>query len=144
MNLLKLSWSISKGRNSEGYNICRLDDMSTGERFKCMGGGYDMIGTCFGEWLQKTYQDRLLKIKDKFSRYENGKFISIDETQKEPFSKKLYGGTYYTEKNVVMLDGACGIDSMRRIAEAIGLEITDNFNRRTRRNDGFFFSEKTL
>lgn len=39
---LALSWSVSRGRDTYGYNICRLDDTSTGERFKCMGGGYDM------------------------------------------------------------------------------------------------------
>lgn len=62
---LALSWSVSRGRDTYGYNICRLDDTSTEERFKCMGGGYDMQGTVFGSWLEAGYQDRLVELKDR-------------------------------------------------------------------------------
>lgn len=64
---LALSWSVSRGRDTYGYNICRLDDTSTGDRFKCMGGGYDMQGTVFGEWLAANYQPELLALKDRAS-----------------------------------------------------------------------------
>lgn len=59
---LSLSWSVSRGRDTYGYNIARLDDRNTGERFRCMGGGYDMVGTVFGDWLEKTFQSELTEL----------------------------------------------------------------------------------
>lgn len=123
INHLSLSWSVSKGANTYGYNICRLDDRNNGKRFRCLGGGYDMIGTVFGEWLQHYYQSELLKIKD-------GDF---------------YGMTYRADKNHVTLDGACGIDSMMRIAEAIGLEVERDYiatGRRRGETIGWFIQMK--
>lgn len=103
INKLTLSWSTSKGRETYGYTICRLDDRNNGRRFRCMGGGYDMIGTVFGEWLETYYQNELVK---------------LDETH-------FYGMRKLSHK--VSIDGACGIESMIRIAEAIGLEIERDY-----------------
>ena len=98
---LKLSWSVSRGRDTYGYNICRLDDGSTGKRYKCNGGGYDMAGTVFGEWLADVYQAELKAA---------GNVVT-----------DMYGARNYLDS--VQLDGACGLESMLRIAEAIGLEV---------------------
>lgn len=130
---LDLSWSTSKGRDTYGYNIARLDDTSNKHRFKCMGGGYDMIGTCFGNWLAHYYQERLLAIKEQAFRREGGG--NLDET------KGLYG-MYYNEKtNKVTCDGGCGIQSMIKIAEAIGLEVQSTSNKRGQ-CIGFIVSEE--
>ena len=123
INHLSLSWSVSKGANTYGYNICRLDDRNNGKRFRTIGGGYDMIGTVFGEWLETYYQKELLKIKD-------GDF---------------YGMTYLAYKNKVSIDGACGIESMIRIAEAIGLEVERDYIAKGRRRGetiGWFIQMK--
>ena len=123
INKLTISWSVSKGQYTYGYNICRLDDRNNGKRFRCMGGGYDMIGTVFGEWLQHYYQPELLKIKD-------GGF---------------YGMKYLANKNKVSIDGACGIESMIRIAEAIGLEVERDYIAKGRRRGetiGWFIQMK--
>ena len=123
INKLTISWSVSKGQYTYGYNICRLDDRNNGKRFRCMGGGYDMIGTVFGEWLQHYYQPELLKIKD-------GGF---------------YGMKYLANKNKVSIDGACGIDCMIRIAEAIGLEVERDYIAKGRRRGetiGWFIQMK--
>ena len=123
INHLSLSWSVSKGANTYGYNICRLDDRNNGKRFRCLGGGYDMIGTVFGEWLEYYYQAELLKIKD----------------------CDFYGLMYLADKNKVSLDGACGIESMIRIAEAIGLEVERDYiatGRRRGETVGWFVQMK--
>ena len=123
INKLTISWSVSKGANTYGYHICRLDDRNNGKRFRTIGGGYDMIGTVFGEWLETYYQKELLKIKD-------GDF---------------YGMTYHADKNQVTLDGACGIESMMRIAEAIGLEVERDYiatGRRRGETIGWFIQMK--
>lgn len=62
---LDLSWSTSRGRDTYGWNICRLDDTSTGKRYRCNGGGYDMAGTVFADWMQATYQQELRAISDR-------------------------------------------------------------------------------
>lgn len=134
-NYLALSWSVSRGRDTYGYNICRLDDRETDKRYKCMGGGYDMKGTVFGDWLQDVYQERLMALASDPSKLEEagyavkGYLKHID----------LYGITFYSGK--ATLDGACGLESMKRIAEAIGLEVTDNYNRRKRGTEGFFIMD---
>lgn len=123
INHLSLSWSVSKGRYTYGYSICRLDDRNNGHRFRTIGGGYDMIGTVFGEWLQHYYHPELLKIRD-------GGF---------------YGMTYRADKNQVTLDGACGIESMIRIAEAIGLDVQRDYiatGRRRGETIGWFVQMK--
>jgi hypothetical protein len=34
---LAISWAISRGRDTYGYNICRLDDTLIDVRYRCMG-----------------------------------------------------------------------------------------------------------
>lgn len=116
--VLQLSTSTSRGRDTYGYTIVRLDDTTTGKRYRCMGGGYDMVGTVLAEWLQETQQERLLAIGDR-AYYRH--------TGAEPMTRieaGLYGMTYHVgSTDRVTLDGACGLESMRRIAEAVGLEV---------------------
>ena len=115
-NYLALSWSVSRGRDTYGYNIARLDDHATDARFKCMGGGYDMVGTCVGRWLAETYQERLMAAGEAVTG--------------------LYGARLRSGDGGVSLDGACGLDCMIRIAAAIGVRITSNYNRRANRGRG--------
>lgn len=139
INKLTLSWSISRGRDTYGYNICRLDDRNNGKRFRCMGGGYDMIGTVFGEWLETYYQTELFEIKRLSNRIYDG--VLFDN----PVSDSFYGMTYNIRDNKVSLDGACGIESMIRIAEAIGLEIERDYianGRRRGETIGWFVQMK--
>ena len=58
--ILKLKWSISKARETEGYNICTLLDGN--KRYSCNGGGYDMQGTALALWLEANFQDRLSRL----------------------------------------------------------------------------------
>lgn len=59
---LEFRWTVSRGRDSYGYNICTL--YVDGERVSaCNGGGYDMKGTALGNWLAHAYADRLVKLR---------------------------------------------------------------------------------
>ena len=141
INHLTLSWSVSRGRDTYGYNICRLDDRNNGQRFKCMGGGYDMVGTVFGQWLAAYYQDRLLALKGR----ANGVFTIANGYQPANNPKSLYGMVWIEKDNRISLDGACGLECMIRIAEAIGLDIERDYIARGRRRGetiGWFISEK--
>jgi hypothetical protein len=126
---LTVSWGISRGRETAGWNISRLRDDSTGKRYRCMGGGYDMQGTTFGEWLQDTYQTRLQGIAYRahmrWTRTDNdGPWDMVKNDD------GLYGMSFYTHDGRVVLDGGCGFRSMERIAEAIGLTVRTTVNRK--------------
>ena len=141
INHLSLSWSVSRGRDTDGYTICRLDDRNNGQRFKCMGGGYDMVGTVFGQWLAAYYQAELLALKERanYSRSIDGGYTPANRDD------SLYGMVYLEKENRISLDGACGLECMIRIAEAIGLEVDRDYIAKGRRRGetiGWFIQKK--
>lgn len=122
---LRITYGTSRGRDTYGYTVVSLHDYGK-KRISCNGGGYDMRGTVFGDWIAREYQPRLLELADKFAaHWTKAEGFKSDNQNRE----KLYGGTFYPEgssdnkKPHVTLDGACGFESMRRIAEAIGLQV---------------------
>jgi hypothetical protein len=126
-NYLSISWTVSRGRETYGYNICRLEDYEIGQRYRAVGGGYDMVGTVFADWLVDCYQDRLTEISDRASSvWCNGSRLRNDAPD------ALYGMTYNEADKRVLVDGACGLDSVRRIADAIGLAVQATVSRRGR------------
>ena len=76
-----------------------------GEEFRCRGGGYDMAGTVFGDWLQTNYQARI----------EGLVRAGIELIGLVPGG--LTPGQFY-------LDGGTGLECMERVAEAIDLQVT--------------------
>jgi hypothetical protein len=127
INRLALSWSVSRGRDTYGYNICRLDSRNSGRRYRCSGGGYDMIGTVFGDFLEAEYQDELKAlVKDlPKQKYGSTSWLQIAEDVNPSF----YGLTIRPDGSVC-LDGACGLDSMKRIARALGLSLEGEYNKK--------------
>jgi hypothetical protein len=124
---LAISWSVSRGRETYGYPIVRLDDWDTGKRYRAMGGGYDMVGTVFGEWLADTHADALLGIAGRAYTVVTGYGRS-----KSDHPDPLYGMRVLCDSHArparVALDGACGLDAMVAIAEAIGLRVRRHVN----------------
>lgn len=132
INHLSISWAISRGRDTYGWNICRLDDRNNGRRYRCHGGGYDMIGTVFGDWLQSCHQEDL---KALFAHN-----TSVDCGYQVPGYRKienLYGLTL-SPNGVASCDGACGIESMINIANAIGLSVEREVKRKSGQTIGFY------
>lgn len=62
---LHFRWTTSKARDSYGYNRCTLfvDDAKAAA---CNGGGYDLKGTCFGNWVAETFPNELRQMGKKF------------------------------------------------------------------------------
>jgi len=139
-NYLALSWGVSRGRDTYGYNIARLDSHNSGKRYRCSGGGYDMTGTVLGMYLESEHQDRLQLLKKISNNGEKPKIedcgYSVKGWTRRP---DLYGLTF-DPKGKAHIDGACGINSVERIAEAIGLNIKHDYSERRRRTIGFFVS----
>ena len=103
---LKIKWSTSRGRDTYGYNICRLVDTDTGKHYRTIGGGYDMTGKVLGDWLSEVYQDRL---KELMPSRANSKGV-------------FYGLSLNEKTGVYHVDGRCGTDSVRTIMTAVDLE----------------------
>lgn len=129
-NHLALSWSTSKGRDTYGYNICRLDSHDSGKRYRCSGGGYDMVGTVVADWLVAEHQDKLVKLAHRAHYFWDSATRSRGHVGD---SDALYGMTaHYNAGELVRVtvDGACGIECVIRIAEACGIELQRLANRR--------------
>ena len=135
INHLSISWGTSRGRETYGYNICRLDDRNNGKRYRTCGGGYDMVGTVFGDWLVDVYQERLQALITTLPLEDCGYAVAGYLRCKD-----MYGLTVSPKGNVT-LDGACSINSMIRIAEALGLEVQWEGNKKGH-TIGYFVSEE--
>lgn len=117
---LTIKWTVSKGR--ERYNIATLYDTTTRKRFRTNGGGYDMTGKVFGDWLESEYQSELLQIADKARGYWDSETFSSGNLS----GNRLCGMTAQYkagELYKIILDGACGLECMLSVAEAIGLTV---------------------
>jgi len=139
---LLFKWTISQARDSEGWNICSLWVRETKEASTC-GGGYDMKGTALGNYIEKRFQDRLLKLHRRAgSRYsvapegspaaKAGKAYKRLTTpgKKRPWSDhgELYGLTAYYKRGEskpykMSMDGGCGFSCMVDIGRAVGLSF---------------------
>jgi hypothetical protein len=123
MNFLSISWGVSRGVDSYGYNICRLDSRASGKRYRTCGGGYDMLGTVLGQYLENEHSEELTQLVNDLMRdpanykdagYQVAGYIKFNN---------LYGMTYNLKTRKISLDGGCGTSSMQTIGEAIGLEF---------------------
>lgn len=132
---------VISGFAIKGYNVCTL--YVDGKRTTaCNGGGYDMKGTAFGDWIAVAFADKLLKLKKEFSgltfhdpNYNPMKAVvpgtkqTVEEREALGLSigleayQSFYRGSNKlpTKTHVVpQLDGAHGFCSMERVLEAIG------------------------
>lgn len=148
---LEFKWGISRGRDTYGYNICTL--YVNGRKVSsCNGGGYDMEGTCLGEFIARRYADRLQTLKvHRATGYKDGRLYglsyhdpnydpgkavidgeTVEEREKaeksvglERYQEFYRASSYIPTKThtVPLIDGACGMSSVQRIMEAIRLKL---------------------
>jgi hypothetical protein len=139
---LVFKWTVSRARDTYGYNICTLR-VDSEKVSACNGGGYDMEGTALAVWMEQEFKEELLQIKEEhygltFSDpdFDAGKVIIDNETisARERVGKSLGLERYQafhratsklpTEKYTVpLLDGACGMSSMERVLNAMGYRL---------------------
>ena len=96
----QIKWSISRGKDTEGYRICTLT--VNGKKYRCIGGGYDMVGVSMAHYIVDRYRDRLVR------HYAENK-----ATNNNVYCLYENGG----------LNGASGFENVRGIAAAIGISI---------------------
>ena len=133
---LKFKWTVSKAQDTYGYNICTL--LVDGQKAaRCNGGGYDMQGTCLGDWVASQFKDLLLKIKQDFygltfhnPNWQSSKEIIKREEEGKSLGLERYQDFYKqssklpTEKHTIpQIDGACGFSSVEKILRHLGFNI---------------------
>jgi len=134
INKATIKWTISKARDTYGYNVVTLLDVDTGKKYKAMGGGYDMTGTVFADWMEDTQQARLKTLAEQAQcrvfreggEYKGREYIAAGA---------LYGLTAHYADGVldrVSMDGACGLSSIENICEAAGLCVEKGYDRSKR------------
>ena len=70
--VLKFKWTVSRGRETYGYNIVSL--YVDGQKVSsCNGGGYDMQGTALGKWVMDNFQDKTRKLPSNYGSGDNKK-----------------------------------------------------------------------
>ena len=106
MRNLIFKWTISKARDTQGYNIVTLVDGD--KKYKALGGGYDMQGTVFAHWLWANHKEEIIsKLKGR--------------------EKDFYG--FFAMDSSYRIDGACGLDCMITIAKEIGLQVKQIYSK---------------
>ena len=136
---LEFKWTVSRARDTYGYNVMTL--YVDGEKTaRCNGGGYDMKGTVLGSFIAHTFRDELLKLNTEFYG------LTFHDPDYDPGQRVIEGGTiekreeagkslgleryqsFYAESSktptpkhiIPSIDGACGFSSVERILKAIG------------------------
>jgi hypothetical protein len=113
---LVIKWTVSKGQDTYGYNICSL--WINGEKkYSTCGGGYDMYGTVLGNFIQDRFYNELKRM-DKRKFY--GLFF-VGKRNKRT-KKRRYTNTF-SKDGRLYLDGACGDDCMQKILKVIGFKL---------------------
>ena len=114
---LEFRWTTSRGRDTYDYNICSLW-VNGGKATSCDGGGYDMEGTCLAEWIMDNFETRLHGLRANYGSNDDGTgFYGLAfhyRRNPDDTSTRLKD---YTEGYKASLDGGCGINAIRRIAE---------------------------
>jgi len=106
-----LTFSYSGGvRGNIAKVIDKRGDIIKGVR--CTGGGYDMTGTCLGQFIEQNFPEQIKRLD---SRHFYGLMHWNTKTKKRQYRS--------SENTQTGLDGACGMSSMRNILEKIGFKL---------------------
>lgn len=138
---LSMTVGTSRGQDTYGYTIVTLIDGLTGEKFRAMGGGYDMRGTVLGEWFTHCLKTNTF-LRQAFAK-------GVAKMLKEYPEDRLYGLNMKTRKGTegwvkarlnreilnseFHLDGACGTNLIEEFIKCTGLNIKGQYIRATTR-----------
>lgn len=140
---LSFSRGESRGLETYGYPIIRLTHSRTGQVFKCMGGGYCMIGENLGFYLKQLLIDE----EHALEALATGVYKEIQAGEGLPYGLSMReretlqkDGEYVASKvrkaireRKFYIEGSCGESCMKRIAKIMGIKITDQYQRATTR-----------
>jgi hypothetical protein len=103
-------------RYSDGVNgnivkvVDKRGDIIKGVR--CTGGGYDMTGTCLGQFIEQNFPEQI-------KRLDSREFYGVGH-----WNTKTKRRQYRSSENTrTTIDGACGMSSMQDILKKIGFTM---------------------
>ena len=105
---LEFTQGESKGRETYGWATCSLRVHPFGLVASCKGGGFDMQGTCLGEWMNSQFEAELQKL------------THWTPAKGRDHSMGHYGIYRAASNGSVYVNGGCGFESMRQILKALG------------------------
>lgn len=107
----QVKWTISKAQDSYGYNVCTM--RGEGMKARCMGGGYDMQGTCLAQLTMQL-----------FPAYFDGTIIITPEQVQQFYGLRVW------ENGTAHLNGVCGLECVERVLrELIGATVEWEWSR---------------
>tara|TARA_R100001086_G_scaffold246240_1_gene178186 strand:- start:611 stop:1060 length:450 start_codon:yes stop_codon:yes gene_type:complete len=106
-----LTFRYSGGVNGNIVKVLdKRGDIIKGVR--CTGGGYDMTGTCLGQFIEQNFPEQI-------KRLDTRDFYGLTH-----WNTKTKKRQYKSSKNTrTTINGACGMNSMRNILEKIGFKL---------------------
>jgi len=104
-------WTTSKGRDTYGYNICSML-IDGNKEFSCNGGGYDMTGTVWADFIKSRFLGKLKKLNA--SKFYGLRFYNT--------KRQKCQNTWTGEHVNVSLDGACGMMPMETIMDKLKIK----------------------
>ena len=144
---LAVNFGTSRGQDTYGYSIVTLTDGLTGEKCRAIGGGYDLIGTVFGEWLQHCLKTNTFLrqafakgVAQELKKYPDDRLYGLnmktrkgkDGWVKAKLNREILNGDFH-------LDGGCGCNLMEQFAKMCGLNVKSLYIRaETRRGTDKF------
>lgn len=126
---LQVSESVSRQRDTEGQQVLTLTDIQTRKACTVTGGGFDRLGTAFGEWLQTTFQQRLTRLAHLAEVSIVDGVRCTGAILPGYVGQELIGFTFTASKKAGIqsygahIDGGVGFQSMLSIALALGLHV---------------------
>ena len=114
-------WTTSHNRDTYGYNICTLRDKRGNKINSNCGGGYDMKGTAFGEFITEYFNDELKRLTANYGSGDNGGgYYGLVH-----YNNKTHKRQKRASKNTTTyLDGGCGFSCMQSVFNKIGFKLT--------------------
>lgn len=80
---------------------------------RCTGGGYDMTGTCLGQFIEQNFPEQI-------KRLDSRDFYGLTHWNTKT-KRRQYRSSKDTQTG---LDGACGMSSMQDILRKIGFKLS--------------------
>ena len=106
---LAIKYGISRAKDTYGYGLVTIKEMLHDTRYQECGGGYDMLGSALGQFIQDNFQPALLELTGQI---------------------KNFYGMRKNQSGSIIMDGACGLDSMILIlTDLLGYEVSYEYKR---------------
>lgn len=106
---LTITWGTSRAKDTYGYNLVTIKELLNSKKYRTCGGGYDMLATALGYFIQDNFQLALQEVVGQM--------------------KEFYGLSQRKD-GFIYVEGGCGISEMVKIlTNLLGYDVTYEYKR---------------